>query len=76
MRKDNQDVSWEEPVKNDAGELSLDEETKKVAFNVEYTLNPEDLSEETPVKGPSELITTEMITKAISRLSLCKAAGP
>ena len=31
MRRDNQDVMGEKPVKNDAGQLSLDEESKKEA---------------------------------------------
>ena len=74
----------EKPVKNDAGQLSLDEEAKKEAwrehyerlFNVEFPWNPEDLSEESPVEGPSEPITLEMITKAISKMASGKAAGP
>ena len=77
MRRDNQDVMGEKPVKNDAGQLSLDEEAKKEAWrehyerllNVEFPWNPEDLSEESPVEGPSEPITLEMITSG-------KAAGP
>ena len=84
MRRDNQDVMGEKPVKNDAGQLSLDEEAKKAAwkehyerlFNVEFPWNPEDLSEESPVEGPSEPITLEMITKAISKMASGKAAGP
>ena len=35
-----------------------------------------DLTEETLFEGPSEPITTEMITKANGRMSLRKAAGP
>ena len=35
-----------------------------------------DLSEESPVEGPSEPITLEMITKAISKMASGKAAGP
>ena len=74
----------EKPVKNDAGQLSLDEEAKKDAWrehyerllNVEFPWNPEDLSEESPVEGPSEPITLEMITKAISKMASGKAAGP
>ena len=31
-------------------------------LNVEFPWNPEDLSEESPVEGPSEPITLEMIT--------------
>ena len=74
----------EKPVKNHAGQLSLDEEAKKEAWrqhyerllNVEFPWNPEDLSEESPVEGPSEPITLEMITKAISKMASGKEAGP
>ena len=84
MRRDNQDVMGEKPVKNDTGQLSLDEEAKKEAWrehyerllNVEFPWNPEDLSEESPVEGPSEPITLGMITKAISKMASGKAAGP
>ena len=84
MRHDNQDVMGEKPVNNDAGQLTLDEEAKKAAWkehyecllNVEFPWNPEDLSEESPVKGPSEQVTLEMITKAISKMAPGKAAGP
>ena len=82
MRRDSQDVMGEKPVKNDAGQLSLDEEAKKEAWkehyerliNVEFPWNPEDLSEESPVEGPSEPITLEIITKAISKMASGKAA--
>ena len=75
MRRDNQDVMGEKPVKNDAGQLSLNEESKKEAWkehyerllNVEFPWNPEELSEKSPVEGPSEPITLEMITKAITK---------
>ena len=84
MHRDNQDVMGEKPVKNDAGQLSLDEEAKKEAWrehyerllNVEFPWNPEDLSEESPVEGPSKPITLEMITKAISKMASGKAARP
>ena len=74
----------EKPVKNDAGQLSLDEESKNEAWkehyerllNVEFPWNPDDLSEESPVEGPSEPITLEMITKAITKMASGKAAGP
>ena len=45
-------------------------------LNVEFPWNPEDLSKESPVEGPSQPITLEMITKAISRMASGKAAGP
>ena len=44
-------------------------------LNVEFPWNPEDLSEENPVEGPSEPITLEMITKAISKMASGRAAG-
>ena len=75
MRRDNQDVMGEKLVKNDAGQ---DEEAKKADWcllNVEFPWNPEDLSEESPVEGPSEPITLEMIRKAISQMASGKAAG-
>ena len=74
----------EKPVKNDAGQLSLDQEAKRAAWkehyerllNVEFPWNPEDLSKESPVEGPSEPITFEKTTKAISKMASGKAAGP
>ena len=48
----------------------------KRLLNVEFPWNPEDLSEKSPVEGPSEPITLEMITKAISKMASGKAAGP
>ena len=44
--------------------------------NVEFHRNPEDLSEVSPVEGPSEPTTLEMITKAISKMASRKAARP
>ena len=80
MRCDNQDVMGEKPVKNDAGQLSLDKEAKKAAWkehyecllSVEFPWNPEDLSDESLVEGPSELITLEMITRPSARWLLAK----
>ena len=71
-------------VKNNAGQLSLDEDAKRAAWkehyehllNVEFPWNPENLSEESPVEGASERITLEMITKATSKMASGKAAGP
>ena len=36
MRRDNQDVMGEKPFKNDAGQLSLDEEAKRAAWKEHY----------------------------------------
>ena len=38
MRLDNQDVMGEKPVKNDAGQLLLDEQAKKEAWKEHYEL--------------------------------------
>ena len=83
-KNDKQDVVGEKPVKNDEGVLSLDDKSKKSAWkehyerllNVEFDWNPDDLSREEPVEGPSEPITDELIAKAIDKMSLGKAAGP
>ena len=52
LKRDKQDVCGEKPVKNDAGEMSLDEESKRSAWkehyerllNVEFDWNPEEFS--------------------------------
>ena len=71
-------------MKNDDGAHSLDEDAKKVAWkqhyqrllNIEFPWRPEDLSTEPPVEGPSERITHKMISEAVRKMSLGKAAGP
>ena len=60
LSRERQGVVGEKPVKNDDGVLSMDEEAKKVAWkqhyerllNVEFPWNPEDLSDEPPLKVP------------------------
>ena len=80
MRRDNQDVIGDKPVKNNNSQMSLDVDSKKEAWrehlNVEFSWNPGGLSEVYPVEGPSEPITTAMVGKAINKMSLGKAAGP
>lgn len=69
MRRDKQGVVEEKPVKNDDGALSLDEDAKKEAWkqhykqllNVAFPWNTDDLTDESPVVGPSEEITSEMM---------------
>ena len=75
-------ISASQAIKNYAGQLSLDKEVKKEAWkehyecllNDEFPWNPDDLLEESPVEDQSELINTEIITKAISKMDLGKAA--
>ena len=84
MRRENQDVIGDKPVRNNNGQMSLDVDSKKKAWrehymhllNVEFSWNPGGLSEVYPVEGPSEPITTAMVEKAINKMSLGKAAGP
>ena len=83
LRKDNQDVVGDKCVKDDSGNLSFDNEAKKVAWkqhyerllNEEFSWNPEDLTAD-PVVGPPIHIDVEMVVKAITKMKTGKAAGP
>ena len=83
LRKDNQDVVGDKCVKDDSGNLSFDNEAKKVAWkqhyerllNEEFSWNPEDLTAD-PVVGPPMHIDVEMVVKAITKMKTGKAAGP
>ena len=75
LRKDNQDVVGDKCVKDDLGNLSFDNEAKKVAWkqhyerllDEEFSWNPEDLTADAdPVVGPPIHIDVEMVVKAIS----------
>ena len=82
LRKDNQDVVGDKCVKDDSGNLSFDNEAKKVAWkqhyerllNEEFSWNPEDLTAD-PVVGPPIHIDVEMVVKAITKMKTGKAAG-
>ena len=83
LRKGNQDVVGDKCVKDDLGNLSFDNEAKKVAWkqhyerllNEEFSWNPEDLTAD-PVVGPRIHIDVEMVVKAITKMKTGKAAGP
>ena len=83
MGKDNVDVVGARPVKNDAGEMSMNEEAKQNAWaehyerllNVEFDWNPDHLSNEPPLEDRPIPITIDMVKKAISKMKLGKAAG-
>ena len=83
LRKDNQDVVGDKCVKDDLGNLSFDNEAKKVAWkqhyerllNEEFSWNPEDLTAN-PVVGPPIHIDVETVVKAITKMKTGKAAGP
>ena len=70
-------------AEDDSGNLSFDNEAKKVAWkqhyerllNEEFSWNPEDLTAD-PVVGPPIHIDVEMVVKAITKMKTGKAAGP
>ena len=71
-------------MKNDAGEMSLSEDSKQKAWlehyrrflNVRLDLDTDHMSDEPPMKGPPIPITTDMVKRAISQMKAGKALGP
>ena len=67
-------LDFDKPVKNDAGELSMSDDSKQKAWlehyqrllNAEFDWDPNHLSDESPVEGPPIPITIDMVKKAIS----------
>ena len=84
FRRENTDVVGDKPVKNDAGEMSMTEDSKQKAWlehyqrllNVEFDWDPDHLSYQLPVEGPPIPITIDMVKKAISQMKVGKAPGP
>ena len=84
FRRENADVEGDKPVKNDAGEMSMSEDSKPKAWlehyqrlvNAEFDRDPNHLSDESPVEGPPIPITIDMVKKAISQMKAGKAPGP
>ena len=82
-RKENQDVIGDKYVNDDAGNLYIDKESKKTAWkqyyerllNQEFHWNLDHLNAD-PVEGPPVTISTEMVTSAIAKMKIGKAAGP
>ena len=75
FRRENTDVVGDKPVKNDAGEMSMSEDSKQKAWlehyqrllNVEFDWDPDQLSYPSPVESPPIPITIDMDKKAISQ---------
>ena len=69
LRKENADVVGDKPVKNDAGEMSMSDDSKQKAWlehyqrllNAEFDWDPNHLSDESPVEGPPIPITIDMV---------------
>ena len=84
FRRENTDVVGDKPMKNDAGEMSMSEDSKQKAWlehyqrllNVEFDWDPDHLSYQPPMEGPPIPITTDMVKKAISQMKAGKAPGP
>ena len=84
MRRQNQDICGEMPVRNNQGELCLDDfermkawvEHYKSLLNVEFPWYEGALPDAPPVEGPPPPITDEMVTKALAKMKSGKAAGP
>ena len=84
FRRENTDVVGDKPVKNDAGEMSMSEDSKQKALlehyqrllNVEFDWDPDHLSHQSRVEGPPIPITVDMVKKAISQMKAGKAPGP
>ena len=84
FRRENADVAGDKAVKNDAGEMSVSEDSKQKAWlehyqrllNVEFDWDPDHLSYQPPVGGPPIPITIDMVKKAISQMKAGKAPGP
>ena len=84
FRRENTDIVGDKPVKNDAGEMSMSEDSKQKAWlehyqrllNVEFDWDPDHLSHQSPVEGPPIPITIDMVKKAILQMKAGKAPGP
>ena len=77
-----ENIVGDKPVKTDAGEMSMTEDSKQKAWlehyqrllNVEFDWDPDHLSYQSPVEGPP--IPIDMVKKAISQMKASKAPGP
>ena len=84
FRKENADVVGDKPVKNDAGKMSMSDDSKQKAWlehyqtllNAEFDWDPNHLSDESPVEGPPIPITIDIVKTAISQMKAGKAPGP
>ena len=84
MLRQNQDVCGEMPVRNNQGELCLDDSERMKAWvehykgllNVEFPWDKGALPDAPPVEGPPPPITDKMVTKALAKMKSGKSAGP
>ena len=84
FRRENANIVGDKPVKNDAGGMSVSEDSKRKAWlehyqrllNAEFDWDPNYLSDKSPVEGPLIVITIDMVKKAIYQMKARKAPGP
>ena len=84
MRRQNQDICGEMPVRNNQGELCLDDSERMKAWvehykgllNGEFPWDKGALPDAPPVEGPPPPITDKMVTKALAKMKSGKSAGP
>ena len=84
LRRENADVVGDKPVKTDAGEMSMSEDSKQKAWlehyqrllNVEFDWDPDHLSYQPPVEDPPIPVTIDIVKKAASQMKVGKAPGP
>ena len=84
FKRDNSDVVGDKLVKNNAGEMSMSEDSKQKAWlehcqkllSAEFDWDPDYLSDEPPVEGLHISITIDMVKKAIFQMKVGKAPGP
>ena len=81
FRRENADIVGDKPVKSDAGEMSMSEDSAWLEhyqrlLNIEFDWDPDHLSDEPPVEGPPIPIIIDMAKKAICQMKAGKASGP
>ena len=84
MRRQNQDICGEMPVRSNQGEPCLDDyermkarvEHYKGLLNVEFPWDEGALPDAPPVESLPPPITDEMVTKALAKIKTGKSAGP
>ena len=85
FRKENAIVVGDNPVKNDAEEMSMNDDSKQKlglvralpkASQCSVDWDPNHLSDESPVEGPPIPIPVDLVKKAISQMKAGKAPGP
>ena len=84
MKSYNQDIVVDKSIKDDDDNLVFDDKSKlrarkshyKKLFNFEDPWDSSTLSEEQPLQGPPIRITTEMVSKALTKMKKGHGAGP